>query len=59
MKALYFMETFPSGSEWAHYIPGCPLVGNDGPYLSPASTVRKVASAWCPMGGANRSEASV
>ena len=33
MRALYFMETFPSGSEWSHYIPGCPLVGNDGPYL--------------------------
>ena len=33
--------------------------GTTGPTSTTASTVRKVASAWCPMGGANRSEASV
>ena len=34
LNALYFLETFPGGSEWAQYIPGCPVV-QEGvlPYL--------------------------
>jgi hypothetical protein len=33
VRWLHFVETFPDGSEWAQYIPDCPLVGDDGPYL--------------------------
>ena len=34
MNALYFLETFPSGSEWAQYIADCPvMVPGDLPYL--------------------------
>jgi hypothetical protein len=34
IKALYFLETFPHGSEWAQLIPDCPLVpGGQGPWL--------------------------
>ena len=31
---LHFVETFPGGSEWAEYIPDCPVVvPGDAPYL--------------------------
>jgi hypothetical protein len=34
LLVLQFVETFPGGSEWAEYVPGCPLVpGGQGPYL--------------------------
>jgi hypothetical protein len=34
MKALIFLETFPSGSEVAQYVPDCPLVpGGQSPWL--------------------------
>ena len=42
MKLLYFLETFPSGSELAQPIPACPGGGSTG--STTASTARR---AWC------------